>query len=730
MRRREFLQVALSGAGAMLVGVSCGSPATRNMRASAEANGDFRPTHFLTITPDDRIRVGTIKAEMGQATHTTHAILVAEELGVDIGRIEVFNAVSGPEWGLLQVTGGSTSTPDAWDPVRTGAAAARTMLVAAAATGWQCPPGECKVDNGVVVHEKTGRKKRFGELVTGAAKLDIPTELTLKTKDEWTVIGKRHKRVDLMAKVTGAPVFGMDFAVKDMLKAVVLRPPVFGGEMVSFDAAEAKGMVGVVDVFEIEFGVAVVAQKYWQAKRAAAKVKVEWDLGKNARLDSKRLAESAERYSQGRGVNQREDGDLDEALAAEGVKTVGGVYQGPFLAHASMEPLNGAAHVTDDEVHIWSGNQSPTFILGNVARMVGVPKEKVFIHTTLMGGGFGRRSVIDFSVMAVAVSARLKRPVHVIWSREQDTQGGFYRPLMLARMTGAIDGDGKPVAFGAHAMSQSLFKLESLIPDFLPGFLTSQAIARAAGHMEYSASLPNILATEGLATMTYDIPNVRVDYSQIRVNVPVTFWRSVGHSVNAFATEGLMDEMAHAAGKDGFEFRRGLLSTDPRKLMVLEAAAELGQWGAPLDEGWGRGIAAHTSFGTYCALVVEAGVVDGKIKVRKVAAALDCGIVLNPDQVEAQIDSSIIFGLSAAISQRIDIVEGRVQQGNYHDYPALRMFEAPEISYRLIESEESPTGVGEPALPPVAPALAAALFQATGKRLRSLPLRDALKEVG
>lgn len=732
MQRRDFLKVTLTGAGALFVGVSCGSPAVREMRAAAEKDGTFRPAAFLTITPDDRVQVGMGKSEMGQGTFTTHAILVAEELAVPVDRIEVFPDVAGPAYEVFgfQITGGSTSTPDAWIPIRTAAAAARTMLVASAAQVWGCKIGECTVEDGVVMHAASGRKLRYGELLKQAAERDIPDDVALKPRAEYAVIGQPTPRTDLLPKVTGAPIFGIDVQIEGMVKAVVLRPPTFTGTPTRVDAAEAKGMAGVVDVFEIPSGVAVVAEKYWQARRAAAKVVVEWDPGRNAKLDSDALMSAAVAESANEGAAQREEGDVDDAFeaAAERGKVVEAVYAGPYLAHAPLEPMNATAHVEKDRVRVWAGTQFQSAVRSTAARMGGVDLEQVEVYTTYLGGGFGRRGVLDFVSMALEVSKRTGRPAQVIWSREEDTRAGFYRPLMLARMKGAIDSNGTATAISGHALSQSLFNLETIVPSFVPGWLPAKAIARAAGHIETSDSLPNVLATEGLATLTYAIPNVRVAFTPIRVTVPVTFWRSVGHSVNAFAVEGFMNELAHAAGADAFEFRRGLLGGDPRKLKVLEAAAELGGWGAPLDEGWGRGIAAHQSFGTYCAQVVEAGVFDGEIRVRRISSAMDCGQIINPDQVKAQIESAAIFGLSAALWGRIDIREGRVQQGNYDDYRVLRLHETPEFRHTLIDSAESPTGSGEPGLPPVAPALAGALFAVTGKWLRRMPLTDALKE--
>lgn len=727
MHRRDFLQVSLVGGGALFVG--CTSAATVRMRDAAGQRGVFQPTAFLTITPDDVVRVGVGKSEMGQGAFMAHALLVAEELEVPLERVEPFHA-SGPDFQFLgvQITGGSTTTKEAWTPVRTGAAAARQMLVAAAAATWGVAARECSAAGGRVQHAASERSLRYGELLVAAAAQPIPEAPRLKAPDEFRVLGKPHRRLDLMPKITGAPVYGIDVDMPGLLRAVVIHAPVLGARATSVDAAGARQMPGVVDIFAFEAGVAVVAEKYWQARRAAPAVKVEWESTPLDRLDTTEMLARAVERSKQRGRPQRDDGDVERAFEVDGGRAVEAVYTAPYLAHAPLEPQNATAHVQDERVDVWAPTQFQSGAQVVAANLTGVDRDDVHVHTTFLGGGFGRRSATDLIVEAVLVSKHVGRPVQVLWSREDDTRGGYYRPLMLARMRGCLDADGRPSGLTCHAMSQSALNIRAIIPGFLPDWLPPRMIARAAGHLEMSDTLPNFLATEGIADTTYAIPNLRVDYTQIRTDIPCTFWRSVGHSVNAFAMESFIDELAHASGKDPLDFRRSLLAGDARKLAVLEAAARLGEWGAPVGEGWGRGIAAHKSFGSYCAQVVEAGVHGGRIVVRRVSCAIDPGFVLDPDIVTAQMESGIIFGLSAALMQRLDIAEGRVRQGNFDTYPMLRMHETPEIRVEILKSTEAPTGVGEPGLPPVAPALAGALFAATGKRLRSLPLRDALKE--
>lgn len=732
MQRRTFLRVALTGAGALFVGVQlqgCTSPEVRRMQQAAE-RGVFRPSVFVTIHPDDRVDVGVGKAEMGQGTYGTYAWLVAEELEVDPARITLVPE-AGPAFQNfgVQVTGGSTSTAEAWDPLRTAGATARLMLTAAAAQTWKVPLAECHAANGLVIHRPTDRRLRYGELITAAARLPIPEDVPLKKPDDFQIIGRRLPRVDLHPKVTGAPIFGLDVDVPDMVRALVIHPPVIGATVASYKADAARQEPGVIDIIPIESGLAVIAAKYWQARRAAAKVEVVWDEGHNARLDSAALHAATVERSAGAGMTHRREGDPDEAIA--GPRIIEAVYAGPFLAHAPLEPQNATAHVEPGRrVRIWAPTQFQSGAQDLGARIGDVAREQVELHTTYLGGGFGRRGVTDAIKEALQLSKRVGRPVQVIWSREDDTRGGYYRPLMLARMKAALAPDGKPTAFHAHALSKSVFALgtfaESIVPEGTPADVM---VARALGQLPATGTLADPIATEGIANIAYRIPHIRVDYTPIRVDVPVTFWRSVGHSVNAFAVEGFVDELAHAAGADPVEYRRAILPEDSRERRVLDAAATLGRWGTPLEPGWGRGIAVHASFGSYCAQVIEAGVFDGEIRVRRVACAIDCGIRINPDQVEAQMESCIVFGLSAALWQRIDIERGRVRQGNFDDYPLMRLDQTPEIAVTLIDSNMSPTGVGEPGMPPVAPALAAALFAATGKRLRTLPLADALREV-
>jgi CO/xanthine dehydrogenase Mo-binding subunit len=738
MRRRDFLRVSLIGGGTLCVGISftgCVSPAVRRMEDEVDRNGHFQPNAFLTITPDDEVRVGIGKSEMGQGVLTGHATLVAEELEVPVERIEVFHAQAGPDWQTagMQITGGSTSTPQAWEPFRKGAA--REMLIGAAAARWGVPRSECRAEDGAVVHAGSDRTARYGELAQDAAKQPIPGDPPLKKRADFKAIGKPRQRVDLQDKINGAPVFGIDVEVPNMARAAVIPPPVYGAEPRRVKADAARKMPGVLDIFPTETGVLVVAERYWQAERAARAVEVEWGATRNDRLDSDVLIAAAiERANEDPSANHRDDGDADDVLQeAASERRLSATYSGPYLAHAPLEPINAVVDVRDDAIEVWAGTQFQSGVQGDLAVWGGVDRDQVIVHTTLLGGGFGYRALYMAVMEAAAASKRVGRPVQVIHTREHDTRGGWYRPAMIAKLDAALDDKGRIRALSAHALSQSLLDMQTFLPSLLPSFIPDMVrfvMARTGQHLADSGTIPDVIATEGLGSLDYDTEHVKVGYTPINADLPVLFWRSVGHTVNAFALESFVDELAHAAGVDPYEFRRQNLQKNDRKRAVLEEAARLGEWGKPAADGFAKGIACHKSFGTYVAEVVEAGVVDGRIVVRNVACAVDCGIAINPDIVRAQMEGAIIMGLTAAIDQRIDIKEGRVQQGNYDDFPVMRISESPTITVSIIDSDEPPMGVGEPGLPPAAPALANALFAATGKRLRSMPLQTALKEVG
>lgn len=731
MNRRSFLKIGLTSAGALMVG--CGSSIPWGGSAVPPSKQTpFEPNAWVRVFPDGRVEVAGSKAEMGQGIYTTAAILVAEELEVPVARVEVIPVAGTPyHTANGQITGGSTSTAELWTPLRTAGAAARIMLIQAAAQAWGVPASACTATDGAVHHAASKRSTPYGELVARAARLDPPEDVPLKAKRDYRVIGTAVDRLDLKDKVTGAPIFGIDAQVEGMLIAVLIPPPTFTAEALEVDAEAARRQPGVVDIFAFEYGVAVVAQRYWQAQRAAAQVKVRWSSVPMDRFNSDETMAQLKRAAKTKGaVSARDDGDVDAAFSAAGARILEATYSGPFLAHAPLEPLNALAWVRGDQVDVWTGTQFQSGVQAAAADIVGIDRAQVRMHNAFLGGGFGRRGSVDQVIQALLISKRLQKPVKLIWSREVDTQGGYYRPQMVVHLKGALQGKTLSGLY-AHCLSQNAIDYRAMTQQIAPEVMP-QLIRRMMGRMGYqvfeSGTMPDAAATEGIASTGYTLPNFSVDYTPVRTGVPTLFWRSVGHSVNAFAMEGFIDELAHAAEVDALEFRRALCKDDPRRLAVLKAVAWLGKWGAPLPKGRGRGIAVHHAFETWVGMVTEASVEDGQIKVHSVACVVDCGQAVNTDQIVAQLEGGIVFALGAVLYSRIDLVDGKVQQSNFHDYRVARMSDTPTITCEIIESDAKPTGTGELGVPLVAPTVAAAIFQVTGKRLRSMPFTDALKE--
>lgn len=739
LHRRSFLQIAALGAGGLMLGVmpGCANPQQVRMREVAQQGGGFAPSVFLTITPAGRALIALNKAEMGQGVMTGAAVLIAEELEIPLDRVDVMHAArpefetSGGEVGGsgVQITGGSSSTPENFLPMRRAGATARELLITAAARKWGASRADCAARDGAI-HHKDGRPPLpYGALTRAAAALTLPAEPpALKPASAFRIIGKDVTRVDARMKVNGAAIYGADLSLPGMVRALVIRPPRMGAQVATLDASKAKQSVGVVDIFAFERGVAVVAKKYWQARAAARLVEVTWRGGES--LDTAALrADALARLGEAGDHTVHSAGDVDEALAQPGVKTLDVTYEAPYLAHAPMEPMNCTVWVRDGRAQVWAPNQSPTLMAEGVSRALGIGREDVTVETLMLGGGFGRRAVPDFAVEAALIARRVPHPVQVIWSREDDTRGGYYRPGAVARMRGAVDSQGRVTALSYHGISQSVladqsYFLGGVFPEWMPR-LAKRMMTRSGINLFTSGSVPDPLATEGITDSPYTCPHQRVQYTPVRTRMPVAFWRSVGHSFNGFMHEVFWDELAHLAGADPVAFREAHLKGQPRHLAVLREAARLGQWGAPIEAGWGRGVAVHKSFGTIVAHVIEAGIVEGRIRVRRVSSAIDCGLAITPDMVRAQVESAVIYGLSAAIDQEITLSRGEVQQGNFDTYPALRMFEAPEITVSIIPSTEKPMGVGEPGLPPAAAALSNALFAATRVRLRTMPLQRA-----
>jgi CO/xanthine dehydrogenase Mo-binding subunit len=733
LSRRGFIAGAIAAGGALSLGFSFGCGGTQQlMIRRADQTGELTPNSFITVKPDGRIALAVHKAEMGQGVTTAYSTLAAEELDVPLDMIDFYFADALEEYRTtfgMQLTGGSGSTAEGFLPVRKAAAAAREMLVEAAAADWGVPASECTTDRGAVLHAKSSREIGYGKLTVKAAHLPVPQEPRLKKREDFRLIGKGSQRVDARSKVDGTALFGLDVSVPNMARAVAIHGPSFGSEPKRVESAAAKARPGVIGVYSFPWGVAVVAEKHWQALAASRDVEVEWTAGHVKGLDTEKVRAAAHAHTK-EGEAQRDDGDVDQALRGA-TTTIEAIYDAPFLAHAPMETQNCTVHVKGDKVEVWAPSQAQTVLQSFVADAVGVSPSDVVVHTTYMGGGFGRRGVTDFAAQAAMVAKAVGRPVQLTWTRESDMTQGFYRPQSTAILKGAVDANGRAVAFSSHTLGQpislDMAKAFKAIPG-LPRGPMSVFVDSLIG-MFATNTIADIFSLEGIKDTPYEIPNVRVAFTPVSTNVPVATWRSVGHSINAFVVESFIDELAHAAHKDPFEFRRGMLQNKPRERRTLEAVAALAKWGTPLPAGRARGIARHTSFFSDIAEVAEVEIVSGRIKVRRVYCVVDCGTAVNPDVVKAQVEGAVIYGLSAALDQEITLVDGVVQQKNFDTFPPLRMFESPEIIVQILESDKAPTGIGEPPLPPIAPAVANAVFALTKIRLRRMPLQRQLDEV-
>ncbi len=696
MQRRDFLQVTGTIGAGLVIGFRI-----PNRRGVAP----FAPNAWLRIGTDDRVLVIVDRSEMGQGVTTSLPMLLAEELEADWAKIRFefapadkayINQLFG-----IQGTGGSSSVRAAWKPLREAGAQARTMLIAAAAQTWGVEPASCRAEAGAVMHAASNRRLTYGALAQRAAALPVPADVPLKDPKDWRIAGKPTKRLDTRFKVNGTAQFGIDVRVPGMLTAVVARSPVFGGKVRSFDATTAKAIPGVRHVVQISSGVAVVGDGYWPAKQGRDALKVSWDEGPVAQVSSASISSLFAQRATQDGAVARHDGDAVAALAGA-AQRVEAVYEMPFLAHATMEPMNCTAHVRADGVDIWAPTQNQTGVQMVGGQIGGVPPEKVAVHTTYLGGGFGRRFELDFIVEALETSKAAGAPVKVIWSREDDIQHAQYRPANYHQLRAGLDASGRPVSWTHRIVAPSI--MARMFPQTVKNGLDGEAV-------------------EGGVGLPYAIPNVHVDYQLTDTGIPVGFWRSVNNSFNAFAVEGFMDELAAAAKQDPYEYRRALLANAPRDRGVLELAASKAGWGTPLPAGRGRGIAVYKSFESFAAQVAEVSVSpEGDVRVHRVVCAIDCGMHVNPSTIEAQMQGGIVYGLTAALKGAIDIQGGRVVQSNFHDYQMLRLAEMPVVEVYIVPSEEAPGGVGEPGTPPIAPAVCNAIFAATGKRVRKLPI--------
>jgi isoquinoline 1-oxidoreductase beta subunit len=702
MNRRSFLKTSAAGTAGLLIGFYFPG----EMETVAAATGaPVVLNAWIHVGTDDLVTILIDKSEMGQSILTGLAMIAADELDCDWKKVRTEFAPAGkvyfnPRFGA-QGTGGSSGTPTSWDPLRKASATARTLLLEAAAQKWGVASSECSAENSTILHAATKRRLTYGSLAEAAAKLPVPQNLALKTPDQYRLIGKPTKRLDTPQKVNGSAQYGIDVRLPGMLYAVVARCPVFAGKVASFDAVKAKAIPGVKDVIQISSGVAVIADNTWTAMQGRRALDVQWDEGPNAKLTSAAISKQLADAAAQPGPVARKEGDVNAGLASAATK-VEIDYEVPFLAHATMEPQNCTAHVRTDRCDVWAPTQAQTSSQATAARITGLGTDSVFIHTTFLGGGFGRRFEADFIGEAVEVSKAMNAPVKVTWSREDDMQHDYYRMVSHARCTAGLDADGWPVVWSSRVSSPSLLARFGPLKD----------------NFDHRS-------VESLDSVPYAIPNILVDYQLVNTGVPTGFWRSVGASQNGFFLESFIDEIATAGKKDPYELRRRLLSKSPRHLAVLETAAQNAGWGKPLPAGRFRGIALVSSYDGYVAQVIEISVnrQERTLKVHRVVCALDCGRIVNPSSIDAQARSSIVYGLTAALYSAITIDRGRVQQNNFNDYKMLRCDEMPDVEVHIIPSELPPTGAGEFVVPPVAPALCNAIFAATGRRVRRLPVR-------
>ena len=708
--RRSFLKLTATAAIGGGLALTFGLPARGEIRDTLTTDAPFAPNAVLRIDRTGKVTIVMPFIEMGQGTYTSIPMLIAEELEVDVDKVAIEHSPPDDKIYVnpligIQMTGGSTAIRASYISLRRAGATARVMLVTAAAQRWNVDPSSCRADKGVVVHGPTGRELAYGTLADAAAKLPVPEKVAIKEPADFKLIGTPHRRLDTAGKVDGSAKFGIDSRLPGMKFAVVAISPTFGGKLVSVDEAKAKAVRGVSQVVRLDDAVAIVAIHTWAAKQGLAAAAPQWDAGPNAKLSTADIVAQLVAASEKPGAVARHDGDATAAIA-QAAQKIDAVYQQPFLAHATMEPMNCTVQMTGDGCDIWVGTQIPGRTQAAVMKVTGLKREQVRIHNHLLGGGFGRRLEYDGTVRAVQIAQQVEGPVQVIWTREEDIQHDMYRPYYYDRLSAGLDAHGKPAGW-SHRISGS-----SIIARYFPAYMKDGIDSDA---VESSANQP------------YGLSDIHVDWvaQEPPPGIETAFWRGVGVTRGTFAVESFIDELAANAKQDPLAYRIALLEKNPRAKAVLQIVAEKSAWGKPLPKGQGRGIALCIGFGSFIAQVVQVTVdKDSAVNPTHVWCVVDCGIQVNPDTIRAQMQSGIVFGLSAALYGEITIKDGRVEQTNFGDYRVLRINEAPQIEVHLVKSSEAPGGIGEPGTSCVMPALTNAIFAATGKRIRKLPVRE------
>ncbi|MFO3724769.1 molybdopterin cofactor-binding domain-containing protein [Pseudomonas sp. HLMP] len=710
LSRRSFIMAGAALGGGLLISFSL----PISMRGAFAQGAEFSPNAYIRVDREGRVFLTIQPVEMGQGTYTSMPALIAEELEVGLDQVVIEHApaddkrYANPMLGF-QVTGGSTSVPANWKPLREAGATARTLLITAAANQWGVPASSCKADKGVVSHLESGKRAGYGELADAAARLPMPETVALKDPREFKLIGTPAKRTDTPDKVNGKAVFGIDARPEGVKVAAVMLCPIVGGTLDSVDPAPAMAVKGVRQVLRTDNSVAVVADHMGAARKALAMLQVKWNGGENANVSSESMLKNIMAASMEPGLEVKNEGNAKEALA-KSAKKIEAVYQVPFLAHACLEPVNCTVHVRKDGCDLWLGIQVPARAKAVAAKITGLPEESVQVHNHLIGGGFGRRLEVDFVEDAVKLARQVDYPLKVIWSREEDTRHSTLRPFHYNHLSAGLDDKGKPIAWTHKVTGGSI--LARWLPAAFTDGIDRDAVRDASG--------------------PYAFPALSVHYVRHEPPKGITpaFWRGVGHTQNAFMVEGLLDELIQLSGSDPFEYRYPLLQHHPRAVKVLQMLREKSGWDTPVPPGHGRGLALTSCFSTYAAQVAEVSVSPGgEVRVHKISTVVDCGIAINPDSVVAQVQGGTIFGLSAVLFGNITFKDGKVEQGNFDTYRVLRINETPQIETWRVESDESPGGLGEVSTVTIAPAVVNAIYAATGKRLRSLPIDPAaLKE--